>query len=267
MPIISPMSVVDPKAHLDTDVEVGPFCVVGPNVVIGKRTKLISHVTVIGHTTLGEDNVLFPNAVIGAAPQDLKYRGAPTRVVVGNRNNLREAVTIHCGTEKGGGITRLGDDNLLMVNVHLGHDAQFGSRCVLANNVAIAGHVICGDNVVMMGMVGIHHFVTIGDFAYLAAASRIHHDVPPYVKVSDDDSVRAVNAVGLRRAGVAESDIEAMEETVRRLFIVRDQPFSRVLAEYASRTDLKPCVNRVIDFLQRRNCGKNGRYLENFRAR
>jgi UDP-N-acetylglucosamine acyltransferase len=266
MPQISPIAVVDPKAELADDVEVGPFCVVGPDVRIGGGTRLLNNVTLTGHTTLGTGNIVFPHAVLGAAPQDLKYKGAPTRLVIGNNNMIREAVTIHIGTEKGGGITTLGDSNLLMVNSHLGHDATFGSRCILGNNVMIAGHVVCGDNVVLLGAAGVHHFVTIGDFAYVAGAARIHHDVPPFVKVADDDKIRALNKVGLRRAGYAEADIEALDEAFRRLFVGKGKrAFSTRLAEFHTENGLNVHVVKMVEFLRRRNLGKHGRYLEGLR--
>lgn len=267
MPKISPLSVVDTNARLADDVEVGPFCTIGPDVTLGAGNKLISHVVITGHTTIGENNLFHPNSVIGGAPQDLKYRGAHTRLEIGSNNIIREAVTIHTGTEKGGGITRLGDFNLLMVNAHIGHDAQFGSRCIIANNVMIAGHVVCADNVAMMGGVGVHHFVSIGEFAYIAGAARIHHDVPPFVKVADDDKIRALNTVGLRRAGFGDDDIEALEDATRRLFIAKNKPFARELAEFDMQNGINPHVKKMVQFLLRRDTGKHGRYLESLRAK
>src|SRR5690242_1248039 len=127
MPKISPLAVVDPKARLAEDVEVGPFCVIGPDVSLDSGCRLMNSVTILGHTTIGRDNVFFPNSVIGAPPQDRKYRGEATRVEIGHNNAFREAVTVHAGTDKGGGITRVGDGNLLMINAHLGHDVQLGN--------------------------------------------------------------------------------------------------------------------------------------------
>jgi UDP-N-acetylglucosamine acyltransferase len=270
MPKISPLADVSPKACIADDVEIGPFCVVGPHVTLGAGNKLLSHVVITNHTTVGTGNVFHPNSVIGGMPQDLKYAGEETRVSIGNRNHFREAVTVHIGTAKGGkifggGVTRIGDDNLLMVNCHIGHDAQFGSRCILANNVMIAGHVICGDNVAMMGGVGIHHFVTIGEHAYLAGVARITHDVPPFVKVADDDQVRGLNSIGLRRAGYTEADIEALEDATRKLFYNREKPFSRVMSEFDTLNGINPHVKKMIEFLRRRDAGKRGRYLESLR--
>ena len=131
-PKICPQAVVHPKAEIADDVEIGPFCVIGPEVKIAKGCRLLNSVTVVGHTTIGEGNIFFPNSVFGTAPQDKKYKGAPTRLEIGSRNAFREAVTVHVGTEKGGGVTVIGDDNLLMVNSHVGHDVRIGSHCVIS---------------------------------------------------------------------------------------------------------------------------------------
>ena len=265
MPLISPHSVVDPKARLADDVEVGPFCVVGPEVTIGPRCRLTSHVSIMGVTTIGADNVFYPNCVIGGPPQDKKYKGAPTRLEIGSGNIIREAATLHTGTEKGGGITRVGNNNLIMVNAHVGHDAIVGSNCILSNNVMLAGHVVVGDCVAMMGGVGVHHFVTIGDYAYITGYARIHHDVPPFCKLDGADQIRGLNAIGLRRAGFAEADIEALDEACRRLFY-REKPFAVVMNEFNTMNGINPRVKHLIEFLRRRDAGKHGRYLEALRG-
>ncbi len=262
---ISPLSVIDPKAQIADDCEVGPFCMVGPNVVLGPGCRLISHVVISGHTTVGSKNIFFPNAVIGSAPQDKKFRGEPTQLEIGDRNMFREAVTIHLGTAVGGGITRVGDDNLLMVNVHLGHDCQVGSRTVLSNNVMLAGHVVVGNNVVMSGGAAAHHYVTIGDYAFIAGMARIHHDVPPFMKVSDNDKIRALNNEGLKRAGFNGDDIDEIEEAGRRLFFNRDKPFAAALADFDTQNGIHPQVKLLVEFLRRRDAGKHGRYLESKR--
>jgi UDP-N-acetylglucosamine acyltransferase len=262
---ISSMAVVDPKACLADDVEVGPFCVIGPDVVIGAGCRLMNHVTVMGNTTLGRGNVIFPNVVLGAWPQDRRYKGELTRLEIGDNNLFREAVTIHIGTPKGGGITRVGNNNMLMINTHLGHDVQMGHNCILSNNVMIAGHVIIGDNVNMAGGVGIHHFVTVGEFAFLGGYSRIHHDAPPFCRIDGADLVRGLNSVGLKRNGFSETDIDALSDACRKLFY-RDKPFSVAMAEFNSQNGLNPHVRRLIDFLRRRDTGRHGRHLEGARA-
>lgn len=265
-PKISPHAVVDKEAEIADDVEIGPFCMVGPQVKLGAGCKLYNNVTIIGNTTVGKGNVFFPNAVIGAPPQDLKYKGTDTLLEIGDKNEFREAVTVHSGTENGGGITSIGSNNLLMINVHIGHDVRLGNRCIIANNVMLAGHVHIGDGVAMMGGAGVHHFVTIGDFAYVAGYAQIHHDVPPYVKVQGSDKIRALNTVGLKRAGFSEDDILALKDTVRKLWFAREKPFSKIIAEYDLMNGINPHVKTMIQFLQRRDAGKHGRHLEGLRT-
>ena len=262
-PRIHPLAVIDPRADLAPDVEVGPFCVIGPHVSIGPGCRLMNNVTILGHTTIGSDNVFHPNCVVGNDPQDKKFRGEETRVTLGDRNIVREAVTIHAGTAVGGGVTRVGDDNLLMVNAHIGHDAIVGSGCVIGNNVMLAGHVHLGDRVSMMGGSACHHFVTIGDLAFVGGYSQIHKDIPPYVKVDGEDRIRDVNGVGLRRAGgFSEADIAALQFTVRRMFVSKKQPVSVVIREMLADPQLNPRAREVIDTIRRRALGKHGRYLE-----
>lgn len=264
-PRISPLAIVDPRASIAEDVEVGPFCIVGPDVTLGPGNKLISHVVLTGHTTIGRDNAFHPHCVMGGPPQDAKYRGEPTRLEIGDNNIFREASTLNVGTEKGGGVTRVGSGNMFMINAHAGHDSHIGNRCILSNNVMVAGHVVVGDNVVFAGGAGVHHFVTIGDFAFLAGYCRIHHDVPPFVKVADDDHIRGVNVVGLRRGGFTDHDIAQIESATRRLFYGRDRQFSRALAEFDTLNGINPHVRRMVEFLRRRDLGRHGRYLEGLR--
>jgi UDP-N-acetylglucosamine acyltransferase len=267
-PKISPQAVVDKNAEIAEDVEIGPFCVIGPDVKIGPGCRLLYNITILGDTTIGRDYVFFPNSVIGGAPQDKKYKGARTKLTIGNGNVFREAVTVHLGTEKGGGLTTIGDNNLLMVNAHIGHDAHLGGNCVLANNVMIAGHVVIGDHVAMMGGVAVHHFATIGEFAYIGAYSRVHHDVPPYCKVDGADLVRGLNTVGLRRAGFSEEDIKGVDFTYRKLFIGRKRPFAVAMAELeAMNGELSEHARYLVAFIRRRNLDRNGRYLESLRAK
>jgi UDP-N-acetylglucosamine acyltransferase len=257
--------VIDPAAELASDVEVGPFCVIGPEVKIGRGCKLLSHVVITAHVTIGLDNVFYPHVVIGQPPQDRTYRGAPTVVEIGDNNIFREAVTIHLGTEKGGGVTRVGNGNFLMVNTHLGHDVQIANNCLFANNCMLGGHVIVGDNVNMMGACGVHHLVTIGEFSYVGGAARIHHDVPPFCKVDGNDKVRMINSTGLRRNGFAEEDVEALEDAHRQLFH-RDRPFAVGRAQFDLGNGINPYVKRLIDFLDRRSASRHGRAQESQRV-
>lgn len=267
MSLIHPTAIIEKGAEIGQNVSIGPFCVIGPNVVIGDDCVLHSRVTIVGHTTIGRANEIFPNAVLGSSPQDLKYRGGPTRLEIGDKNQIREAVTIHTGTETGTGVTKLGSGNLLMVNAHIGHDADFGDRCVIGNNVMIAGHVKCCDGAALMGGVGVHHFVTIGEYAYIAGYARVTHDSPPFVKVDSNGAVRAVNHIGLKRNGFTDADLDAIDAAVRQLFLGKTKPMSKTLDELNGLPKLNPHVKYLIDFLHRRNQGRHGRYLESLRTK
>lgn len=266
MPKISPLAVVDPAASLASDVEVGPFCQVGPHVVLGPGCRLLAHVSIMGRTTCGAGNVFYPNCVVGGEPQDLKYRGEPSTLVIGDHNQVREAVTIHTGTEGGGNVTRIGSHNLLMVNAHIGHDSTIGNRCVVANNVMLAGHVVVGNHAVISAGAAAHHFVRIGDFVFVGAYSRIHLDVPPFVKIQDD-TVWDTNTLGLQRCGFDKADIDAIEDAVRRLFISKRTPFAQAIAEFDTMNGINPNVKRLVEFLRERDMGKHGRYLESLRKK
>ena len=263
---ISNLALIDPGAVLADDVEVGPFCVVGPHVRLGAGCRLYSHVVVAGHTIIGRGNIFHPHCVIGGEPQDKKYRGGPTRLEIGDANIFREASTVHTGTEVAGSVTRIGSGNLIMINCHIAHDAQFGNNCILANNVMIAGHVVCGDNVNLAGAVGVHHFVRLGDYCYVGGAAKIRKDVPPFVKVDGSDRIRGLNDEGLRRAGFADADIDALEKACRRLFCDKEKPFSAVMNDFNTQNGLNPQVKKMIEFLRLRDLGKHGRYLESLRA-
>ncbi|MFT3787209.1 MAG: acyl-ACP--UDP-N-acetylglucosamine O-acyltransferase [Tepidisphaeraceae bacterium] len=270
--LIHPLAWVDPAAQLADDVEIGPFCVVGPEVVLGAGCRLTNNVTILGKTTIGAGNIFFPNAVLGAPPQDKKFKGEQTRLEIGDNNHFRESVTVHLGTDKGGGLTRIGSNNLLMVNVHLGHDVFVGNNCVLSNNMMVAGHVHIGNNVVLSGGVGIHHFVTIDDYVYVAGYSQLTHDVPPFVKVDGSDRIRGLNGVGLKRNGFTEGEIETLEQAVWRLFLDRDRPpISVNMPKFLPGGEFgelgaSPHVQRILQFMERRAKGKHGRHLESMRT-
>lgn len=268
MPRISTLACVDPKAKIGDDCEIGPFCVVGPDVTLGNGCRLLAHATVTGHTTVGCDNVFHPHCVIGGPPQDKKYRGEVTYLTIGDRNEFRESVTVNLGTTLGGGITRIGDANLLMVNCHVGHDCQIGHNTILSNNVMLAGHMLVGNNVVMSGGAAAHHYVTIGDFAFIAGMAQLRKDVPPFVKVSDQDKIRAINSEGLRRAGFSEDDIEQIEEAGKKVFFNREKPtMAAALAAFDLENGVHPQVKLLVEFLRRRYVGKHGRYLESLRPK
>ena len=219
--LIADTACVDPRADLADDVEVGPYCVIGPDVTLGRGTRLIAHACIQGWTTLGEGNVVHPFAVIGGEPQDVSFRGSQTRVEIGDHNVIREGVTIHRGSEKEQGVTRIGSNNLLMVNVHVAHDCVIDDRVIIANNTILGGHGHVESFVTISGGVGIHPFVSIGSYGYVGALSRIYHDVPRFMIIDGNPSkVRCINVVGLRRHGISPEAIAALHEA-HRLFIER----------------------------------------------
>jgi UDP-N-acetylglucosamine acyltransferase len=217
--MLHPTAVIDPGASLGDSVRVGPFCHVGAGVVIGEGSELLSHVTLLGPTRIGERNRIHPYACLGAAPQDKSYRGEPTELVVGDDNDFREQVTIHRGTLKGGGITRVGSRCLFMVGAHVAHDCQVGDDVTLTNLATLGGHVVVEDNAVLGGHVAVAPFVRLGRGCFLAGGARVERDVPPFVIASGDRArVRALNKVGLERMGVPASSRRALERAFRMIW-------------------------------------------------
>jgi UDP-N-acetylglucosamine acyltransferase len=216
---VHPTAVIDPAASLDPSAEIGPFCVVGGQVSIGARTHLMASVFVEGDTRIGDDNVFFPYSTIGVAPQDLKYRGEPSRTRIGHRNRVRESVTIHRGTEGGGMITEIGDDNLLMAYTHVAHDVRIGDHCVLANGTTCGGHVAIGDWAVIGAFTGLHQFCRVGRHAMIGGYSVVTQDVLPFATtVSERTSkVFGANTTGLERRGYEAGRIEALDTAFRLL--------------------------------------------------
>ncbi|MBD2549980.1 acyl-ACP--UDP-N-acetylglucosamine O-acyltransferase [Microcystis elabens FACHB-917] len=203
---VHPTALVDPRARLAPGVEIGPYAVIGPEVEIGEGSRIGPHVVIDGRVRMGKGNRIFPGACIGLEPQDLKYGGAPTEVVMGDENTIRECVTINRATAEGER-TVLGNGNLLMAYSHIGHNCQLSDRIVIANGVAVAGHVVIGERAVIGGVLGIHQFVHIGSLAMVGGMSRIDRDVPPFMTVEGHPGrIRGLNRVGLRRSGMAQLD-------------------------------------------------------------
>lgn len=204
-------AVIDPAAKIGQDCEIGPFVLIGPEVTLGDRVVVKSHAVVTGWTEVGDDTVIFPFAVVGEDPQDLKFRGERTRLVIGKRNRIREGATLNIGTEGGGGVTRVGDDCLLMTGSHVGHDAVIGNRVILANQVAVAGHCVLGDDVIVGGLSGIHQWVRIGRGAIIGAVTMVTNDVLPHGLVQGPrGDLDGLNLVGLKRRGVNRAEITAL---------------------------------------------------------
>jgi len=215
---IHPSAVIEEGAQIDPSVKIGPFCVVGPQVVLKADVELKSHVIVTGQTEVGAGTVIFPFAVIGEIPQDLKFKGEASRLVIGERNRIREHVTMNCGTEGGGGVTRVGDDGLFMAGCHIAHDAIVGNRVIVVNNAAVAGHCVLEDDVIIGGLSGIHQWVRIGQGAIIGAVTMVTNDVIPYGLVqAPRGDLDGLNLVGLKRAGVARSDITALRAAFQML--------------------------------------------------
>jgi UDP-N-acetylglucosamine acyltransferase len=263
--LIADTACIDPNAMLDDDVEVGPYCVIGPDVRIARGTRLIAHACIHGVTSIGENNTIHPFSVIGGDPQDTSFRGTATRVEIGDNNVIREGVTIHRGSEKEQGLTRIGSNNLLMVNVHVAHDCILHDRVVIANNTILGGHCHVESYAIISGNVGIHPFVTIGSYAYVGALSRIYHDAPRFMMIDGNPSkVRCINVVGLKRHGLSAAAIAGLHEAHR--LIYRAKMASTQAAEIlASNGHLCPEVKSLLDFIENQHQGKHGRGRERWR--
>ncbi|RBI85093.1 acyl-[acyl-carrier-protein]--UDP-N-acetylglucosamine O-acyltransferase [Rhodosalinus halophilus] len=215
---VHPTALVEEGARLGEGCVIGPFCHVGPEVELAPEVELKSHVVVTGKTRIGAETVVFPFAVIGEIPQDLKYRGEKTRLEIGARNRIREHVTMNCGTEGGGGVTRVGDDGLFMAGCHVAHDVQIGDRVILVNNAALAGHCVLEDEVIVGGLSGVHQWVRIGRGAIIGAVTMVTNDVIPYGLVQAPRGVLdGLNLVGLKRRGVPREDITALRAAFQML--------------------------------------------------
>ncbi|NRO97723.1 acyl-ACP--UDP-N-acetylglucosamine O-acyltransferase [Paraburkholderia sp. NMBU_R16] len=216
---IHPTAIIESGAELADEVEIGPYAIVGPNVTIGAGTVIGSHSVIEGHTTIGAANRIGHYASIGGRPQDMKYQGEPTRLVIGDRNTIREFTTIHTGTVQDGGVTTIGDDNWIMAYVHIGHDCHVGSNTILSSNAQMAGHVIVGDWAIVGGMSGVHQFVRIGEHSMLGGASALVQDIPPFVIAAGNKAEpHGINVEGLRRRGFSADAISALRGAYRLLY-------------------------------------------------
>ena len=216
MALIHPSSLVAPEAKLHETVKVGPFCIVGPNVEIGANTSLLSHVVIDGHTTIGEGNQFFQGCSIGAPPQDLSYKGEPTKTVIGNNNTFREYVSIHRGTLKENLVTQIGNICLFMAYVHAGHDVVVGNNCIIANSTNFAGHVKIGDRVSIGGGTNISQFVTLGRGAYIGGATAIDRDIPVFCTALGNRAyLKGINIIGMRRQGYSKQEISEVVDFYR----------------------------------------------------
>lgn len=232
---IHPTAIIHQKAELDDEVQIGPFCVIGEEVKIGKGSKLHSHVVVDGRTTIGQRNEIFPFASLGLIPQDLKFNGEKSALEIGDNNRIREHATLHLGTEKGGMITKIGSNCLLMVGVHIAHDCMLGSDIVLANNATLAGHVVVENEVVIGGLSAIHQFVRIGRGAMIGGMSGVESDVIPYGMVKGERaSLAGLNITGMKRHNVSNDEIRNLMKLYDQIFCDSDEDFKTRVSKLSS---------------------------------
>jgi len=218
MSLIHTSAIIENGAILEDNVSVGPFAYIGSQVKIGEGTTIASHAVIEGKTTIGKNNRIFSHSAVGTIPQDLKFNGEDVELIIGNNNTIREFTLINPGTAGGGSITRIGDNNLLMGYVHLGHDVIIGNNCILANGATLAGHVELGNNVVIGGLTPIHQFVHIGDYAMIGGASALAQDIPPYCLAEGNRAkIRGLNLTGLRRQ-ISREEINILKSAYRELF-------------------------------------------------
>ncbi|UCE78715.1 MAG: acyl-ACP--UDP-N-acetylglucosamine O-acyltransferase [Nitrospiraceae bacterium] len=212
-------AIVDPKAKIDANVEIGPFCVVNKGVRIGKGTRLVSHIVVEGVTDIGENCIIYPFSCIGFPPQDIKYEGEKTKLIIGNSNIIREYATIHRASVGGDGVTSIADNNFLMAYVHIAHDCKIGSNVTMANAATLAGHVVIEDYALIGGLVAIHQFTRIGRHTMVGGFSGIGQDIPPYMVASGARAkLFGPNAIGLKRHGFSTSSINVIKKSYKILF-------------------------------------------------
>ncbi len=246
---IHPTAVVSPEARIGENVSIDAYSVIGPEVTIGDGCTIGSHTLIEGVTSIGTGNRIFSHAVLGSIPQDLKYHGERVRLEIGDGNIIREFTLINPGTEGGGGVTRIGNGNLLMGYVHVAHDVIIGDHCILANAATLAGHVVLGDHVVVGGMTPIHQFVRIGDYAMIAGASALSQDIPPFCLAEGNRAVvRGLNLTGMRRKLDRET-IDAIKRAYRRLFesgeAIRDA--ANEILENESRPEVRDLCQFILE--------------------
>ena len=248
---IHPTAIVDPAARIHPDAEIGPFCIVGAEVEIGARTRLMANLYIEGPTWIGEDNLFFPYSTVGVASQDLKYRGERAETRIGHRNRIREFVTIHRGTEAGGLLTRLADDNLIMAYAHIAHDANIGSHCILGNAVTMAGHVTIGDWAIVEAFTGVHQFCRIGRHAFVGGYSVLTQDVLPFSQTVTprESKVFGENKVGLKRRGFSSESIDSLHKAFR-LLTSSGLNTSQALEQIEALTPASAEVGELIEFIR-----------------
>ncbi|MFT5795339.1 MAG: UDP-N-acetylglucosamine acyltransferase [Ulvibacter sp.] len=252
---IHPTAIIDSQAKIGNNVEIGPFSIIGPKVVIADNNIIKSNVIIIGNTQIGSGNIFFPFAVIGEDPQDLKYQGEDSKIIIGDNNKIREYVTIHPGTKDDNLITKIGNNCLLMISSHIAHDCVIGNNVIMANNATLAGHVHIGDNAVIGGLSAIHQFVKIGRFAMIGGMSGVENNVLPFTTVVGERAKLAgLNLIGLKRGKIEKSSINSVRKFYKSLF--QDKNFNDNLNSALNDSNQDPLVEEMNLFIQTK--GKRG---------
>jgi len=248
--MIHSTAIIDPKAKISSSVNIGAYSIIGPDVEINKGSTIYSHVNITGHTVIGMNNEIHPFASIGNVPQDMKYKGEKTKLIIGNNNKIREYVTINPGTVQGGGITKIGNNNLIMISVHIAHDCIVGDNVVLANSVAIAGHAEIGDQVIIGGNCGVQQFTRIGKMAMIGGMTGVSRDVIPYgLSTGNRNYLNGINVVGLRRNKVVNKDIIGLTDAYKEIFI--SEKLNENLKKLNGEFKQNSYVKEVIEFINK----------------
>jgi len=256
--VIHPTAIIDESATVAAGVEIGPYSIIGADVKIGSGTRVESHVVIKGPTTIGENNHFFQFSSIGEDPQDLKYHGEPTLLEIGDNNTFRECCTVNRGTVGGGGVTRIGDHNLIMAYVHIAHDCIINNHVILVNNASLAGHVVVHDHVILGGFTLVSQFITIGSYAFSPMGSAINKNIPPYILVSGNLARPvSLNLVGLKRKGFDGESRKAIKQAFKKMFHSHDS-LPEVIKEVAELSKQHPELAIFYDFIKEHSESKNG---------
>ena len=248
--MIHKTAIIDPKAKISSSIDIGPYTVIGPNVEIGDNTSIQSHVSITGQTIIGKNNKIYPFASIGNDPQDMKYKDERTKLIIGNNNTIREYSTINPGTTQGGGVTKVGSNNLIMISAHIAHDCIVGDNIVIANSAAIAGHAQIDDHVVIGGNCGVQQFVRIGKMAMIGGMTGVSRDVIPYgLSTGNRNFLNGINVVGLRRSNVPNKDIISLTNAYKDIFKTANltENLSRLNGQFKENS----LVNEVLEFINK----------------
>ena len=248
--MIHKTAIIDPKAKINSKVEIGAYTVIGPNVEIGEGSKIQSHVNITGHTLIGKNNRIFPFASIGNEPQDLKYKGENTKLEIGDGNTIREYTTINVGTVGGGGTTKIGNNSLLMIGVHIAHDCIVGNNVIIANSAAIAGHAEIGDSAIIGGNCGVQQFTRIGKLAMIGGMTGVSRDVIPYgLSVGNRNYLDGINIIGLRRNKTPNKDIICLSDAYKEIF--KSESLNDNLSKLNGNFKENTYVQEIIEFINK----------------